>query len=68
MAHWKARVELLGEGVIPGEYFFGFYKTRHILLSNGENCTVLRAVVLAQYRRVPDGQTDRQTDRQTKLL
>jgi len=26
------------------------------------NCTVLRAVVLTQYRRVTDGQTDRQTD------
>jgi len=32
------------------------------LLSNGANCTVLRAVVLTQYRRVTDGQTDRQTD------
>ena len=47
-----------GEGVVPGEYFFGFYKTTHILLSNGANCTVLRAVVLTQYRRVTDGQTD----------
>jgi len=28
------------------ENIFGFYKTRHILLSNGANCTVLRAVVL----------------------
>jgi len=26
--------------------FFGFYKTRHILLSESANCTVLRAVVL----------------------
>ena len=46
------------EGVVPGEQFFGFYKTRHILLSNGADCTVLRAVVLTQYRRVTDGQTD----------
>ena len=38
--------------------FFGFYKTRHILLSVSANCTVLRAVVLTQYRRVTDGQTD----------
>ena len=38
--------------------FFGFYKTRHILLSNDANCTVLRAVVLTQYRRVTDRQTD----------
>ena len=51
MATWKAR--------------FGFYKTRHILLSNGANCTVLRAAVLTQYRRVTDGQTDRRTDGQT---
>jgi len=41
------------------------YKTRHILLSNGANCTVLRAVVLTQYRRVTDRRTDRRTDRQT---
>ena len=47
----------------PWEYFFGFYKTRHILLSNSENCIVLRAVVLTQYRRV----TDRQTDGRTEL-
>ena len=37
---------------------FGFYKTRHILLFDSANCTVLRAVVLTQYRRVTDGQTD----------
>jgi len=47
-----------GEGVVPEEYFFGFYKTRHILLSDIANFTVLRAVVLTQYRRVTDGQTD----------
>ena len=46
----------------PWGIFFGFYKTRHILLSNTANCTVLRAVVLTQYRRVTDGQTDRQTE------
>jgi len=28
------------------------------LLSNGENCIVLRAVVLTQYRRVTDGRTE----------
>jgi len=44
-----------GEGVVPGEYFFGFYKTSHILLSDSANCTVLRAAVLTQYRRVTDG-------------
>jgi len=46
----------------PWEYFFGFCKTRHILLSDSANCTVLRAVVLTQYRRVTDGRTDGQTD------
>ena len=46
----------------PWGIFFGFYKTRHILLSNGENCIVLCAVVLTQYRRVTDGRTDRRTD------
>jgi len=49
----------------PWGIFFGFYKTRHILLSNGVNCTMLRAVVLTQYRRVTDGQTDRRTDGRT---
>ena len=42
----------------PWGIFFGFYKTRHILLSNSANCTVLRAVVLTQYRHVTDRQTD----------
>ena len=37
---------------------FGFYKTRLILLSDSANCTVLRAVVLTQYRRVRDRRTD----------
>jgi len=41
---------------------FGFYKTRHILLSDNANCTVLRAVVFTQYRRVTDRRTDGQTD------
>jgi len=35
------------------------------VLSNGANCTLLRAAVLAQYRRVTDGRTDRQTNGQT---
>ena len=43
----------------PWAIFFGFYKTRHILLSISANCTVLHAVVLTQYRRVTDRQTDR---------
>ena len=47
---------------ISGGIFFGFYKTRHILLSDSANCTVLRAVVLSQYRRVTDRRTDRHRD------
>ena len=50
------------EVVVPGEYFLVFDKTRHILLSDSANCTVLSAVVLTQYRPVSDGQTDRQTE------
>jgi len=42
----------------PWGIFFGFYKTRHILLSNSANCTVLCAVVLTQYRPVTDRRTD----------
>jgi len=49
----------------PCGIVFGFYKTRHILLSNNANCAVLRAVVLTQYRRVTNGQTDRRTDGRT---
>jgi len=59
VGHLEPRFQ--GEGVVHGEYFFGFYKTRHILLYDSANC-VLRAVVLTQYRRVTDGQTDGQTD------
>ena len=47
-----------GKGRLWG-IFFGFYKTRHILLSNSANCTVLRSVVLTQYRRVMERRTDR---------
>ena len=54
--------KISGRSDRPWGIFFGLYKTRHILLSDSANCTVLRAVVLTQYRRVTDGQTDRQTD------
>jgi len=47
-----------GKGSSLGNIFFGFYKTRHILVSEGANCTVLRAVVLTQYRRVTDRRTE----------
>ena len=42
----------------PWGIFFGFYKTRHILLSDSANCIVLCAVVLTQYRCVADGQME----------
>jgi len=58
----SARVSISGGSGRPLENIFGFYNTRHILLSDSANCTVLRAVVLTQYRRVTDGQTDGQTD------
>ena len=55
-----------GRGRPWGIFFCFFYKIRHILLSNSANCTVLRlrAVVLTQYQRVTDRQTDihRHTD------
>jgi len=38
-----------------GGNIFGFYKTRHVLVSDNANCIVLRAVVLTQYWRVTDG-------------
>ena len=50
-----------GEGVVPGEYFLVSRKL-DILQSNSANCTVLRAIVLTQYRRVTDRQTDGRTD------
>jgi len=63
-------VIIIGGRGRPWGTFFGFYKTRHILLSNGANCTVLRAVVLTQYRRVTDREreTEGWTDGQTQLL
>jgi len=68
----SVRVKISGGSGRPLGIFFGYYKTRHILLSDSANCTVLRAVVLTQYRCVTDGQadgqTDRQMDRQTELL
>jgi len=44
--------------------FFGFYKTRHILLSSSGNCTVLYIYTCRRFDTIPacDGQTDRQTD------
>jgi len=62
VADLEPRFQEMGSSL---EKFFCFYKTGHILLSDSANCTVLRAVVLSQYRRVTDGRTDGQTDGQT---
>jgi len=54
------------EGVVPGEYFLVSTKLDTFCYDSA-NCTVLRAVVLTQYRRVTDrqnGKTDRRTDGQ----
>jgi len=53
-----------GKGSSVGNIFW-FLQNWHILLSDSANCTVLRAVVLTQYRRVTDGRMDRQTDGRT---
>ena len=62
----SVRAKTSGEGVVLRN-IFDFYKTRQILLSDSANCIVLRAVVLTQYRRVTDRQTDGRTDRRTEL-
>jgi len=59
----SVRAKISGGRGRPWGIFFGFYKTRHILLSDSANCTVQRAVVLTQYRRVTDGRTDRRNCR-----
>ena len=61
-AFWRGWVSLSQDFSGKGSSlrnFFVFYKTRHILLSDSANCTVLRAVVLTQYQRVPDRPMDR---------
>jgi len=59
----SVRAKISGGRGRPRGIFFGFYKTRHILISDSANCTVLHDLVLTQYRRVTDGQTDGRTDR-----
>ena len=55
VGHLEPRFQ--GEGVIPGEYFLVSTKLDTFCFDSA-NCTVLRAVVLTQYRRVTDRQTD----------
>jgi len=66
MARWKARVEfllsvieLLFLSLTVEVRFFGFYKTRHILLSDSANCTA----TCSHFDTIPacDERTDRQT-------
>jgi len=61
LQEWVGHLEPKFQG--DGGIFFGFYKTRHILLYDSANCTVLRAVVLTQYRRVTNRRTDRRNCR-----
>ena len=64
VSHFEPKFQ--GEGVVPGEYFLVSTKLDTFCYPTVQTvCTVLRAVVLTQYRRVTDGRTDRQTDRQT---
>ena len=51
----SVRAKISGEGVVAGEYFLVSTK---LDTSDSANCTLLRAVVLTQYRHVTDGQTD----------
>jgi len=64
----SVRAKISGGRGRPRGIFFAFYKTIHILLSDSVNSTVLRAVVLTQYRRVTDRQTDRRADGQTDRI
>jgi len=54
--------------VTPCEYVDEPYiapNTRYIVLLACEDNIILRLFLLTQYRRVPDRQTDKRTDRQT---
>ena len=64
----SVRAKISGEGVLSGEYFFLVStKLGTLCYPTDANCTVIRAVVLTEYRRVADRQTDRRTDAQTEL-
>jgi len=51
----SVQAKISGGRGVPGEYFLVSTKLDTF-------CTMLRAVVLTQYRRATDGRTDRQTD------
>ena len=62
-------IELLFLSLMAEVRFFGFYKTRHILLSDSANCTA----TCSHFDTIPacdertDRWTDGQTDRRTEL-
>ena len=64
VGHFEPKFQ--GEGVVSGEYFLVSTKVDTFCYPTVQTalcfCTVLRAAVLTQYRRVTDGQTDGQTD------
>ena len=68
MARWKARVEFLLSVIelvflsLTVEALQGKRCQDSLLSKGGRTCTVLHTVVLTQYRRVTDRQTDGQTD------
>jgi len=68
-AFWREWVSLSHDfrrkGLSLENIFLVSAKLDTFLLSDSANCTVLLAVVLTQYRRVTDGQTDRQIDERT---
>ena len=55
----SVRAKISGGRDRPRRIFSGFYKTRHILLYDIANCTVLRAVVLTQYQLLTYRRTNR---------
>jgi len=59
----SVRAKISGEEVVPGEYFLVSTKLDAFCYRHCKNCTMLRAVVLTQYRRVTDRRTDRRTDK-----
>jgi len=54
--------KISGQGVVPVEYFFGFYKTRHILLSSLQTAP---CYVPSFWHNTGVWRTDRPTDGRT---
>jgi len=61
----QSKPRFQGNGSSLVNIFLVSTKLDTFLLSESANCTMLRAVVFTEHRRVTDGQTDRQTDRIT---